>query len=95
MITKELLAKELRKPGLSRRDASVYVDVIFGAIADLLKKGESIQLRGFGTFSVVRKAAHKTGINNQMTIPEHGRVTFRPCDKLCKAVWDFETSKTE
>jgi len=90
MITKALLAKELREPGLSYRDASVYIDVIFKAIGDMLAKGESIQLRGFGSFYVVKKAAHKTGVNDGMEIPEHGRVIFRPYDKLRKAVWNIK-----
>ena len=95
MITKELLAKELRKPGLSRRDASVYVDVIFGTITDMLKNGECIQLRGFGTFQVNQRAARKTSLNGQMTIPEHSIIIFRPCDSLRKAVWNCEKPAKE
>ena len=90
MITKELLAKELRKPGLSRRDASVYVDVIFETITDMLKNGENIQLRGFGTFYVKKRASHKANLNGQITIPEHSKIGFRPCDSLRKAVWNCE-----
>ena len=90
MVTKEIIAKELRKPGLSRRDASVYVDVILGKIADLLKEGKDIQLRGFGTFYVKKRAARKTSLNGQTVIPEHWNIVFRPCDSLRKAVWDYQ-----
>ena len=93
VITKALLAKELRKPGLSCRDAAVYIDVLTEAMIEALSKGESIQLRGFGTFSVKKQAARKTAINGNMYVPEHWRVVFRPCDSLRKAVWDQGKNK--
>jgi DNA-binding protein HU-beta len=89
MITKALLAKELRKPGLSYRDASVYIDVLTEAMVEMLTNGESIQLRGFGTFLVKKHAARKTAINSNMEIPEHNRIVFRPCDSLKKSVKNF------
>ena len=90
MLTKALLAKELRKPGLSYRDASVYLDILIETIIESLSKGETIQLRGFGTFYISKRSARKTSINKQMSIPEHGSVVFRPCDNLRKAVWNCE-----
>ena len=95
MATKELLVKKLRKPGVTRRDASIYVDTIFNTIAILLKKGGSIQIRGFGTFYVKKRAARKTCLNGQTLIPEHRNILFRPCNKLRLAVWDHGASKTE
>ena len=88
-----MLAKELRKPGLSYRDASVYIDTIFGAIKNMLSEGESIQLRGFGTFTIKKRAARRTSLNGQMLIPEHGKIVFRPCDSLKKTVWDSKKDK--
>ena len=87
MVTKEILAKELRKPGLSYRDASVYIDAIINAIVDSLSQGKSIQIRGFGTFLVKKYAARNTSLNGNMSIPEHNKIIFRPCEKLRQKVF--------
>ena len=93
MATKATLVKELRKPGLSYRDASVYIDVLTDTIIGVLSRGESIQLRGFGTFYVKKQSARQTSLNGQMTVPEHGRIIFRPSDNLRKAVWDVKKNE--
>jgi len=89
VMTKARLAKKLGKPGLSLRVASVYIDVLTEAIIEMLSRGEKIQIRGFGTFAVKKQAARKTAINGDMEIPEHGKVIFKPCESLRKAVWDL------
>jgi nucleoid DNA-binding protein len=86
MQTKATLAKKLREPGLSYRDASVYLDILLDTIVETLSNGESIQLRGFGTFYVGKRAARNTSISG--VVPEHGIVAFRPSDNLRKAVWE-------
>ena len=48
--------------GLKKADAQKALDATMSAIVEALKKGEKVQLIGFGTFSVVEKAARK-GIN--------------------------------
>lgn len=90
MATKADLAEELRKPGLSYRDASVYIDTVINAIKKSLINGNTVELRGFGTFYIAKRAERKTSLNGQISIPEHGKIYFRPCDKLRKAVWDVE-----
>jgi nucleoid DNA-binding protein len=88
MVTKEILAKKLREPGLSYRDASVYFGVLFDAIKEILSKGESLQLRGFGTFQIVvfpeKKHTLKTGTK---IVPAHGHIKFKPCKELKQKVW--------
>jgi len=88
MVTKALLAKELKKNGLSYRSAIHHIDALFETMNSLLSNGERIELRGFGTFYVGRRAARRTGINGQMAVPEHGRIVFRPSEKLRRAVWN-------
>jgi DNA-binding protein HU-beta len=44
---------------LTQKDASKAIDAVFGAIADALKKGEKVQLIGFGNFEVRDRAARK------------------------------------
>ncbi len=45
-----------------KKTAAKAVDAVMEAISEALKKGENVQLIGFGTFSAVKKAARK-GIN--------------------------------
>ena len=54
----ELIAK-IAEAGLSRKDAGVALDAAIAAIGDALAKGESVQLVGFGTFSVKERAARE------------------------------------
>jgi len=50
------------KVGLSKDDGNQVVQVFLETITDALKKGDNVALIGFGTFSVVQRAA-RTGIN--------------------------------
>lgn len=45
--------------GLTKKDAEAAVNAVFGAIGDALAKGDSVQLIGFGTFSVKERAARE------------------------------------
>ena len=50
----ETLAKRL--PNLAGRDVEVIVNTVFESMTDSLRKGERIEIRGFGSFEVrVRK----------------------------------------
>ena len=44
---------------ISKKDVTKAVDAVFDAITDTLKKGEKVQLIGFGNFEVRERAARK------------------------------------
>lgn len=48
--------------GMTKTQAALAVDACIAVITNALKKGEAVQLTGFGTFDVVKKAA-RTGRN--------------------------------
>ena len=54
----ELIAK-IAEAGLSKKDAGTALDAAVTAISDALARGESVQLIGFGTFSVKERAARE------------------------------------
>ena len=60
----ELVAAMAEKTGLSKKDAESALNAFTGVVAEELKKGEKIQLVGFGTFEVSERAA-RTGRNPQ------------------------------
>ncbi len=60
----ELVAAMSDKAGLTRKDAENALKAFTDVVAEELRKGEKIQLVGFGTFEVSERAA-RTGRNPQ------------------------------
>jgi DNA-binding protein HU-beta len=58
----ELIEKIAAGADLTKADAKKAIDATIEAIKDALKKGDKVQLVGFGTFDVVEKPARE-GIN--------------------------------
>ncbi len=58
-MTKRDLIEELVAlyPRFSRRDAEVMVNAVFESLADALRRGERIEIRGFGSFVVKYREA--------------------------------------
>ena len=55
----ELVAAVAEQAGLSRKDAEAAVKAFTDVISSELKKGEKIQLVGFGTLEVSERAARE------------------------------------
>lgn len=58
----DLVAAMAEKAGVSKKDAEASLKAFTDVVAEELKKGEKIQLVGFGTFEVSERAA-RTGRN--------------------------------
>ncbi|MEO5338330.1 MAG: HU family DNA-binding protein [Magnetospirillum sp. WYHS-4] len=57
MNKNDLVAAVATGAEMSKADAAKAVDAVFEAITAALKKGNDVRLVGFGTFSVVKRAA--------------------------------------
>ncbi len=55
----ELISAVAEKSALSKKDAEKAVNALIEAVEGALKKGEKLQLVGFGTFEVKERAARK------------------------------------
>ena len=55
----ELVAAVAEKAEISKKDAEAAVKAFTDVVAEELKKGEKIQLVGFGTFEVSERAARE------------------------------------
>ena len=55
----ELVAAMAEKAGLSKKDAEAALKAFTDVVAEQLKKGDKIQLVGFGTFEVAERAARE------------------------------------
>ena len=62
MNKQELVAAMAEKAGLTKADSEKALNSFTAAVADALGKGDSVQLVGFGTFSISTRAA-RTGKN--------------------------------
>jgi len=60
MTKRELIAEVARRdPRFSRQDAEVVVKLVFASLSEALARGERIELRGFGTFSIKQRQARE------------------------------------
>ena len=81
MVRSELIIKLARiHLGVKKKDLEKVVDIIIEEITAALKRGERIQLRGFGTMrTVFRKAriARNPRTNQQIQIESRTGVRFK------------------
>lgn len=74
----ELVAAIADKTELSKKDSEKALKAFIDVVTEELKKGEKIQLVGFGTFEVSQRAA-RTGKN-----PQTGKAISIPASKAPK-----------
>ena len=85
----ELIAAVAEKADLSKKDAEKAVNAAVDAITDALKKGDKVQIVGFGAFDVKERAARVGRIprtKQEITIPASKVPQF----KAGKALKDAE-----
>ena len=89
-ITKsELIDAVASKRNVPRGRAEQIVNCVFDAMVDALRRGEGIEIRGFGSFSINRRPP-RVGRNprsgEQVVIPEKLVPHFKPGKALREAV---------
>lgn len=90
MMTKvELINAIADQAGLTKKDADTALKATVAAITDALKKGDKVQLVGFGTFEV-RERGERVGRNPRtketITIPASKAPAFKAGKALKDAV---------
>ena len=83
----ELVAAIAENAGLSKKDSEKALAAFVSVVTDELKKGEKVQLVGFGTFEVRERAA-RTGINPQTKQTIKIAASKNPVFKAGKALKD-------
>ena len=69
----ELVAAIADQAGLSKKDSEAALKAFISVVTDKMKKGEKVQLVGFGTFEVRERKARKAKnpqTKEDITIPE-------------------------
>jgi integration host factor subunit beta len=88
MIKSELVQKLAdENPNLFHRDIERIVSIIFQEIADSLARGERVELRGFGAFSVKNRPA-RVGRNPRSGEPVRIAEKYSPFFKAGKELRD-------
>lgn len=83
----ELVVSMAEKAGITKKDAEKALAAFVDTVTTELKKGEKIQLVGFGTFEVRERAA-RTGINPQTKQAIEIAASKNPVFKAGKALKD-------
>lgn len=82
---KEIAELVADKHNLTKKEASEIIDLIFETMTETLKKGNRVDISGFGKFEVKTRAA-RTGINpqtkEQIVIPESKVPAFKASKNL-------------
>ena len=91
----ELIAAAAEKAGLSKKDTEAVITATLASITEALQNDDKVQLVGFGSFEVKKKAAHmgrnpRTGLNPRtketIEIPASAVPTFKAGKALKDAV---------
>jgi integration host factor subunit beta len=85
MTKADLVDEVARVAELAKKDAQVIVETVFDSIVDALKRGDGIELRGFGSFRFRSRGARrgrnpKTGA--PVDIPAKRTPYFKPGKEL-------------
>ena len=88
-IVKSNLLKQLSKnyPNFLKKDLEKFVDIIYNEIKGSLKRGERVELRGFGVFSSkIQKAriSRNPKTNEKINTPEKKTINFKMSKDLFK-----------
>ena len=88
----ELIAKIAEESKLTKKAAETALDAFVTSVEEALKKGEKVQLVGFGTFEVRERAARK-GRNPQTKAEIKIPASKAPVFKAGKALKDLVNKK--
>lgn len=89
MNKKQLIDAVALKGEMSKKDAEIAVDTVFGCVENALENQDDVRLVGFGTFSV-KNRAERTGRNpatkEEILIPAKKAPAFKPGKELKERV---------
>ena len=102
MVRSELVTKLAHQfPGVLRKDLERILEIIFLQILEALSRGENIEIRGFGTYKIIKRKARigRNPKNSQLVqIPEKNAVRWKISktffNRLNKSFTDNKISDT-
>ena len=96
MTKLELVKKISQRTGIERQDVIAVIESMMINVKQFVAEGETIYLRGFGSFGPKRKAektARNISNNTTIIIPEHMAPHFKPSKSFVKKVMQKKSNK--
>jgi DNA-binding protein HU-beta len=91
MTKAEIVAEIANKTGIEKSNVQTTVEAFMDTIKNSMTNGENVYLRGFGSFTI-KKRAEKTGRNisknTTIIIPAHNIPAFKPAKTFVNEVKD-------
>ena len=89
MTKADIVEQIATNTGLTKTDTALVVEGVLEALKDALITGETVEIRGFGTFKIKKRAARRARnprTGEPVDIPEKFVPTFKPSRELKEAV---------
>ncbi|ULQ59852.1 integration host factor subunit beta [Brucepastera parasyntrophica] len=87
------------KTGSELKTIRIVVDQFLREIKQSLENGQSVELRGFGTFEIRKRKGRKKARNPKtgeiVSVEDHAVVAFRSGKELRNNVWDMPSRSRE
>ncbi len=96
MTKAELVSELAMTTGYDKTTVGVIVEALMESVKKNMSRGESVYLRGFGTFTTkTRKAkiARNITLNTSVPVPEHQIASFKPAAEFAAAVRNVKKNK--
>ncbi len=89
MTKADIVEQIAARTGLTKTDTALVVEGVLESLKDALITGKTVEIRGFGTFKIKKRAARRARnprTGEPVTIPEKFVPTFKPSRELKDAV---------
>jgi len=89
MTKADIVAQIALQTGLTKTDVREVVQGFLDSVKYALKKNDPLEIRGFGTFSVVKRAPRKARnprTGEEVRIPARKQPVFKPSRELKKII---------
>ena len=89
MTKLELIKKISRRTGIERQEVLTVIESMMFNVKETVSNGETLYLRGFGSFGPkikAKKTARNISNNTTIIIPEHVAPSFKPSKSFVSQV---------
>ena len=96
MTKAEVINEIAERTGIERNEVQETVESFFKVVKGSLANGDNVYFRGFGSFTLkkrAKKVARNISQNTQITIPEHFIPKFKPAKSFVDKIKKSENVK--
>ena len=93
----EIASKLIAQNGLSKKEATLFINMMFETIREALERDKMVKVKGLGTFKIIDvESRESVNVNtgDRVLIEGHGKITFTP-DALMKELVNKPFSQFE